>query len=44
MNEWRNSGNTVTEGGHTYAIYNASASVAAQLWIDQHMVLAHLGQ
>ncbi len=35
--------NTVTEGDHTYAVYNASSAAAAQLLIDQHMVLASHG-
>jgi hypothetical protein len=38
-----NTGITVTEGDHTYAVYNANASVTAQLLIDQHMVLANHG-
>jgi hypothetical protein len=43
MNEWTNTGNTVTEGEHTYAVYNASSAAAAQLLIDQHMVLTNHG-
>ncbi len=35
--------NTVTQGDHTYAVYNASSAAAAQLLIDQHMVLANHG-
>jgi hypothetical protein len=35
--------NTVTEGDHTCAVYNASCAAAAQLLIDQHMVLANHG-
>lgn len=38
-----NTGNTVTEGDHTYAVYNSAAAAAAQLLIDQHMVLANHG-
>jgi hypothetical protein len=38
--EWTNSGTTVTEGGHTYAVYNASTDAAAQLLIDQALVNA----
>jgi hypothetical protein len=43
MNEWTNTGNTVAQGEHTYAVYNASSDAAAQLLIDQHMVLANHG-
>jgi hypothetical protein len=41
LSQWANTGTTVTEGDHTYAVYNASSAVAAQLLIDQHMVLAN---
>jgi hypothetical protein len=43
LSQWANPGNTVTEGDHTYAVYNASSAAAAQLLIDQHMVLASHG-
>jgi hypothetical protein len=43
LSQWANTGTTVTEGDHTYAVYNASSAVAAQLLIDQHMVLANHG-
>lgn len=43
VSQWANSGNTVTQGEHTYAVYNASSAAAAQLLIDQHMVLANHG-
>ena len=43
LSQWVNTGTTVTEGDHTYAVYNAAASAAAQLLIDQHMVLANHG-
>jgi ribonuclease PH len=43
LSQWANTGTTVTEGDHTYAVYNAAASAAAQLLIDQHMVLANHG-
>jgi VCBS repeat-containing protein len=43
LSQWANTGNTVTEGDHTYAVYNASSAAAAQLLIDQHMVLASHG-
>jgi hypothetical protein len=43
MNEWTNTGTTVAQGEHTYAVYNASSAAAAQLLIDQHMVLANHG-
>ena len=33
--EWHESGNVVTEGGHTYSVYNANATTDAQLLIDQ---------
>jgi hypothetical protein len=38
---WTHTGTTVTENGHSYAVYNASSAAAAQLLIDQHMVLAN---
>ena len=37
LKDWINSGTTVTEGSHTYAVYNANATTAAQLLIDQAM-------
>jgi VCBS repeat-containing protein len=43
LSQWANTGTTVTEGDHTYAVYNASSAAAAQLLIDQHMVLANHG-
>ena len=43
LSQWANTGNTVTKGDHTYAVYNASSAAAAQLLIDQHMVLANHG-
>jgi hypothetical protein len=43
LSQWANTGNTVTEGDHTYAVYNASSAAAAQLLIDQHMLLANHG-
>jgi hypothetical protein len=43
MSEWTNTGNTVTEGEHTYAVYNANASAAAQLLIDQHIAMTQHG-
>lgn len=33
--EWTHSGNTVSEGTHTYAVYNANGADNAQLLIDQ---------
>ncbi|PUE06853.1 hypothetical protein B9Z51_13055 [Limnohabitans sp. T6-5] len=39
-NEWRNTGTTVTEGHHTYAIYRAHDTNAAQLLIDQALLTA----
>jgi hypothetical protein len=38
--EWTNTGTTVAEGEHTYAVYNATTSSEAQLLIDQAMVNA----
>jgi hypothetical protein len=38
--EWTNTGTTVTEGEHSYAVYNATTSSEAQLLIDQAMVNA----
>ena len=43
LSQWANTGTTVTEGDHPYAVYNASSAAAAQLLIDQHMVLANHG-
>ena len=40
MSEWTNTGTTVTEGEHTFAVYNANATSAAQLLIDQAMINA----
>ena len=40
---WANAGTSVTEGGHTYAVYNASSSAAAQLLIEQHMLVVNHG-
>ncbi|WP_310614864.1 Ig-like domain-containing protein [Limnohabitans sp.] len=40
LSQWANTGATVTEGDHTYAVYNASSTTAAQLLIDQHMLVA----
>jgi trimeric autotransporter adhesin len=39
--EWTNSGTTVTNGTHTYAVYNANATENAQLLIDQAMLNAN---
>jgi VCBS repeat-containing protein len=39
--EWTNSGTTVTEGTHTYAVYNANGTDNAQLLIDQTMLNAN---
>jgi hypothetical protein len=41
LSQWANTGNTVTEGEHTYAVYSASATAAAQLLIDQHMMMVN---
>jgi methionine-rich copper-binding protein CopC len=42
MNEWANTGTTVTEGNHSYALYYANGSTAAQLLIDQHMQITQV--
>jgi VCBS repeat-containing protein len=39
-NEWFNTGTTLTEDHHTYAVYSAHDSHAAQLLIDQAMLHA----
>jgi hypothetical protein len=39
--EWTSSGSTVTEGTHTYAVFNANGTESAQLLIDQAMLNAH---
>jgi hypothetical protein len=39
--EWTHSGTTVTEGTHTYAVYNANGTDNAQLLIDQTMLNAN---
>jgi Bacterial Ig-like domain len=38
--DWLDSGSTVTEHGHTYAVYNGSTDSSAQLLIDQYMIFA----
>ena len=38
ISNWTLSNTVVTYGGHTYKVYNANSSVAAQLLIDQNMV------
>jgi VCBS repeat-containing protein len=42
-NEWVDTGKTATNNGHTYEVYSAANGAAAQLLIDQHMMLAHNG-
>jgi hypothetical protein len=39
--EWVNTGNAVSDGGHTYAVYSDVAMHSAQLLIDQAMLTAH---
>ena len=39
--EWVNTGNAVSEGGRTYAVYSDVAMHSAQLLIDQAMLTAH---
>jgi hypothetical protein len=39
---WTNTGTTVTENGHSYALYNATNFTAAQLLIDQHMLITQV--
>ena len=41
LNEWLNTGATVTQNGHSYAVYSGVMDSSAQLLIDQHMVLAN---
>jgi hypothetical protein len=36
---WTNTGTTVTDNGHSYAVYNTATDSSAQLLIDQHMLL-----
>ncbi|WP_158270489.1 hypothetical protein [Limnohabitans sp. Jir72] len=36
---WTNTGTTVTDNGHSYAVYNATNDASAQLLIDQHMLM-----
>ena len=43
LSEWTRSDTTVTENGHTYAVYNAHAMMADQLLIDQHMLVTQNG-
>ena len=42
-NEWVDTGKTATNNGHTYEVYSAANGAAAQLLIDQHMLMAHVG-
>jgi hypothetical protein len=42
-NEWVDTGKTATNNVHTYEVYSAANGAAAQLLIDQHMVLVHNG-
>ena len=43
LNEWLNTGNTVTDHGHSYTVYNGATDSSAQLLIDQHMLMANHG-
>jgi hypothetical protein len=36
--DWIDTGTTVTEGTHTFAVYTANSTAAAQLLIDQAMI------
>ncbi|MGV0984163.1 MAG: Ig-like domain-containing protein [Limnohabitans sp.] len=36
---WTNTGTTVTENGHSYAVYSTATDSSAQLLIDQHMLM-----
>jgi VCBS repeat-containing protein len=40
FSEWTSAGTSVTEGGHTYAVYNGNTDAAVQLLIDQTLVNA----
>ena len=42
-NEWVDTGKTATNNGHTYEVYSAANGAAAQLLIDQQMLMAHAG-
>jgi hypothetical protein len=39
---WTNTGTTVTENGYSYSVYNATHFTAAQLLIDQHMLMTQV--
>ena len=43
LSEGTHSDTTVTENGHTYAVYNPHAMMADQLLIDQHMLVTQNG-
>jgi hypothetical protein len=44
LSQWTNTGATVTQGSHTYVVYNASANTALQLLIDYEISNAgHVG-
>ncbi|MDP4732495.1 MAG: Ig-like domain-containing protein [Limnohabitans sp.] len=43
LGEWLNQGTTVTQNGHSYAVYDAANGAAAQLLIDQHMLVSQHG-
>jgi hypothetical protein len=36
--QWTDTGNVVTQDGHTYAVYSGSSDASAQLLIDQQML------
>ena len=42
-NEWVDTGKAVANNGHTYEVYSAVNGAAAQLLIDQHMLMAYTG-
>ena len=43
LSHWTNTGATVSDNGHSYAVYNGSANDTAQLLIDQHMLITQHG-
>jgi hypothetical protein len=42
IENWANTGTTVTANGDRYAVYNATTDITAQLWIDQHMAITQV--
>ena len=42
-NEWVDTGKAVANNGHAYEVYSAANGAAAQLLIDQQMLMVHVG-